>query len=203
MGKRMVPLHPNPPMRRISTFAALLIGMVYVASAQTPALPESSLPSDSGLPASSNYYEARITSDGYALYIPFYISAPGAPRTETLKRPQEAPSESEGGKKDAQPSNQGGLALRTREEIVPGEFIQVYRPAVYMMDEEGQIRLVEPEGTITLPKVRIVMEHVWLSGISVDQVDAMPNSGWPEWLPGISPADSQDSPSTDSIEPYP
>jgi hypothetical protein len=176
------------------------------ASAQAPDDPEFSLPPDSGQPAASNYYEARVTAEGYALYVPFYIPAPPVEPGATASSAPDAPPESEGGSEEEGAPVRGGFAVRTREEIVPGEFIQVYRPAVYAIDEEGRTRLVEPEATVTLPKVRIVMERVWFGTAPAgteagepEPVEAEPGQTEPvEAKPG-----STDAVTTGSVEAFP
>lgn len=134
------------------TGPGLLVGLALVLNADPKA--QDTGPDGDGRGGSdpipvSRYYEARITPRGYAIYVPFYL--PRRPGAETVAG-GEAPTTST-------VSTVGMSAgVRTREEIVPGEYVQVYRPAVYEVDGEGRERLVEAEALVTLPKLRIVLE---------------------------------------------
>lgn len=150
---------------------AWLIGGVPALAQSDESEPR--LPPEPAWPPSSHYYEARITPEGYALYVPFFLPRSsesgegGTVRPPWKNREPRRPTERD-------PVGAAGrFELRTREEIIPGEFIQVYRPAVYELDDQGQLRLIEPEETVTLPKVRIVIERVWVSGITSS--DLMPS----------------------------
>lgn len=64
-------------------------------------------------------------------------------------------------KKDESP-RAGRWELRAEEVPVPGEFIEVYHPAVYEVDEEGNHQLVEAAETTRVPKVKIVLRKIWV-----------------------------------------
>lgn len=59
---------------------------------------------------------------------------------------------------------EGHYELRAEEVPVPGEYVEVYHPPVYVADEEGNLQLVEAEETTRVPKVKIVMRRVWVEG---------------------------------------
>lgn len=54
----------------------------------------------------------------------------------------------------------GSHKTRVREVLVPGEYVEVYHPAVYEVDEDGIERLTQAEEWTTAPKVRLVVERV-------------------------------------------
>lgn len=150
-------------------FAWIVIGLFAVpvpALAQAPQPDPSGLPPEPAWPSSTHYYEARVTPEGYALYVPFFI--PRETESGESRRVQPPWKEREPRRPtDRDPVGAvGRFELRTREEVIPGEFIQVYRPAVYEIDAQGRTHLVEAEETVTLPKVRIVLERVWVSGLA-------------------------------------
>lgn len=140
------------------------------APAAIPAQPESAAIDNANAPRDamppsleysvlpSRYYEARITPRGYSIYVPFYL-----PRGLSGKR-SEKPRDQ--GKRDefarsvaaSGDAPDHGYEVRTREEIVAGEVVQIYRPAVYEIDADGQERLIAPETWVTLPKIRIILE---------------------------------------------
>lgn len=137
-----------------------------LSPAQSGEPPQSGLPPEPSWPPSTYYYEARITPEGYALYVPFFIPRLTASGEGEPLRPPRIEREPRRSTERDPVGAVGRFEVRTREEVIPGEFIQVYRPAVYEIDAGGSLRLVEPEETVTLPKVRIVLERVWVSGLS-------------------------------------
>lgn len=58
----------------------------------------------------------------------------------------------------------GRYELRATEVVIPGEYVEVFQPAVYELDESGVEQLVEREATVTVPKVKIVLKKVWVPG---------------------------------------
>lgn len=58
----------------------------------------------------------------------------------------------------------GHYEARAREVVIPGQFVEVYHPAVYEVDDTGKEQLVEKEETTRVPKVRLVMTRVWVEG---------------------------------------
>lgn len=109
-------------------------------------------------PPISRYYEARLTPEGYAIYVPFFITKQADP--DAVAAPESGIPEPGDGPTTATASVVELLAgVRTREEIVPGEYIQVYRPAVYELDAEGREKLIGVEAMVTLPKLRIIVEE--------------------------------------------
>ena len=62
--------------------------------------------------------------------------------------------------KSGQPA--GRYEARAKEVVIPGEFVDVFHPAVYETDENGVEQLVQREETTRVPKVRIVIDRVWV-----------------------------------------
>lgn len=54
-------------------------------------------------------------------------------------------------------------------EVIDGEYVDVYYPAVYEKDDEGKRVLVEQARTVREPKVRIILTKVWVEGHYVEQ----------------------------------
>lgn len=49
-------------------------------------------------------------------------------------------------------------------DIVEGEFVEIYHPAIYRQTEDGELELLEVERTTREPKVRIILAKVWVEG---------------------------------------
>lgn len=63
----------------------------------------------------------------------------------------------------AEESQQSGhWELRAEQIPVPGEFVDVYHPAVYEVDDAGKHQLVEAAETTRVPKVKIVLRKTWV-----------------------------------------
>lgn len=50
------------------------------------------------------------------------------------------------------------------EEVIEGEFVEVYHPAIYERGENGNLKQLEEERTERLPKVRLIVTQEWVAG---------------------------------------
>lgn len=76
------------------------------------------------------------------------------------------------------------------EDIIEGEFVEVYHPAVYRQQEDGSLALVEEARTTQEPKTRIILSRVWVEG---------------HWRQGIAPPEAEETtqqPGEDSGDQY-
>jgi hypothetical protein len=49
-------------------------------------------------------------------------------------------------------------------DVIEGEYVEVFHPAVYRRGEDGALELLEEARTTREPKVRIIMEKIWIEG---------------------------------------
>ena len=59
---------------------------------------------------------------------------------------------------------EGHYEWMPREDVIEGETVEVYHPAVYRQLEDGKLELLEAERTTKEPKVRIILTRVWIEG---------------------------------------
>lgn len=50
------------------------------------------------------------------------------------------------------------------QDVIEGEYVEVYHPAVYRKGDDGNLALVEKDRTTREPKVRIILTRVWVEG---------------------------------------
>lgn len=72
---------------------------------------------------------------------------------------------------------QGRYELQPQEEVISGEFVEIYHPAVYRIDEDGKEQLAEEEELTRVPKVRIVLRPVWVEGAADESGGAPAGAG--------------------------
>ena len=60
------------------------------------------------------------------------------------------------------------------QDVIEGEYVEVYHPAVYRKGEDGNLEAVEKEQLTKEPKVRIILTKVWVEGHWADEDGAAP-----------------------------
>lgn len=108
-------------------------------------------------------YEFTPHTGGYggygrpSVYVPYYGSGHGS-LTEPVALGASYEIVNRAIDSSVKPGANTGRRARLREVIVPGQYVQLYKPAVYEIGNDGREHLVEAEQTIRVPKVRIVID---------------------------------------------
>jgi len=64
---------------------------------------------------------------------------------------------------------EGHWAEMPREDLIEGETVEVFHPAVYRQREDGSLEELEEERVTREPKYRVVLTPVWIEGHYVDE----------------------------------
>jgi hypothetical protein len=145
------PLTPRrePPASRFD-FRGEHAGVIYVPRG----LDEGTFPQG----ATGQYF---TTPGGFRVFIPYApLSGGGMGEPVALGASYEIVRPAKAGRPAAGAA--GHYEIRAAEEVVPGEHVEIYHPAVYEVDASGRRRIVEKERTERVPKTRVVLTRVWV-----------------------------------------
>lgn len=65
-------------------------------------------------------------------------------------------------KPDRREAGKGRFEEVAVRDVIEGEFIEVFHPAVYRIDEDGELIEVESARTVREPRYRVILTRVWV-----------------------------------------